>query len=130
MTLFEAFLRLKNISFWDSKTSVFKAVCEMQKPWFAYVYIYTHVNQAFLSPATASKKLFLKLKKSFFWVSKTAFWRLLLESKKLDLHICMHANQGFCVSTDSLKNTCFWRSKRDVFKSQKSLKKNHFLAPC
>jgi len=29
--------------------------------------------------------------------------------------------------TNSLKNGCFWFSERDVFKSQKSFKKSHFL---
>ena len=53
-------------------------------------------------------------------MSKTAFWRLLLDSKKLDLrvYIYTHANQGFRVSQTALKTAVF-ESQKEMFLSLK-----------
>jgi len=53
-------LRLKNRSFWNSKTSVFKVVCETQKPWFAWVFTRDVNFDAFLWYWRAKDSKFLK----------------------------------------------------------------------
>ena len=61
--------------FWDLKTSLFETQKQVflrlfvrGKNFDLRIYIYIHVNQSFLSPATASKKLFLRNKKNCFWL--------------------------------------------------------------
>jgi len=57
-------------------------------------------------------------------VSKTVFWKLLLDSKKLDLriYIYIYANQCFRVSQTALKTAVF-ESQKDMFLSLKKASK-------
>ena len=67
----------------------------------------------------AQKELFLSLKNSFLEA---------VAGSENNLKHCKNQRTSlFLRLTNSLKNGCFWFSERDVFKSQKSFKKSHFL---
>ena len=134
MTLFQAFLRLKNIFFWESKTSVFKAVCETQKPWFAYIYIYIYIytrkssffessnsfqeavfetqKNVLLSITTAQKRYFVALFKLLF-----NYFLVMTKSRNRLTHCKTNVKQAFFRLKNRLKKDCFWSFKRAVFES-------------
>ena len=108
---------------------------DLRKYTFIYIYLYIYVNQAFLSPATASKKLFLRLKNSSFEASKTIIFDTVFESQKSLFYFCVYgvlSDFDFCSSLKSSYKVAnkeltslffelFWWSKRGVIESHKKL---------
>ena len=68
--------------------------------------------------------------KDVFLSFKNSFLEAVAGSEKNLKHCKNKWKSKFVRLTNSLKNICFWVSKRDVLKSQKSLKNSHFLASC
>ena len=69
-----------------------------------------------------------EVQKQVFLNFKNSFLEAVARNENSLTHCKKQRKSMFLRLTSSLKNTCFWVSKTDVFKSQKSLKKIHFLA--
>ena len=143
MTLKNGF---KNSSFEASKTVFFETVFESKKSLFSVGFYNVLSDFDFCSSLKSRSKVTKKELQSFFFDLCSCSTKVFFEFQKqllgsccwiqkslIYVYICVYIcvrKSTFLRLTDSLKNTCFWSSKRDVFKSQKSFKKNQFLAPC
>ena len=128
MNLFEAFLKLKNISFWDSNTAVFKAVCETRKLWFACVYIHIYIRKSsFFESSNSFQKTVFDIQKELFLRGPPAFCYLLFSSFLVTCYLLFTYFLVMNKSRNRLQHNKT-QSKWSFFETQTTLRMNCCLS--